>query len=787
MAMAMATAMGMGRRAPRPRPLALAALALVAGLVIGLRGADLFLPPVAFLAVAAALAAVLLDRRGLLVAATLLGVVVGGVVIGLSAGARAARDCRASWRSGARVSLTGIAIGYLPAGERGSARLRPTGSAGENGCRWSGAVRVWTEGPLRPGMVYRIEGTWQLSSRPGRWPRPPDRRGWIAARSMSALEAADPRRHPFLFARGALAEQLWELYPRRWAPLVQALVLGQRETIDPEVSRRIARAGLAHLLAISGLHVGMLAAALFALARVARAPSRSAYLITVAGTFGYVALIGAPASAVRAGLMVLLWTLTRLAARASSAFDVLGLTAVLLLLARPWSALEPGFQLSFAGAAAVGYVRAESLRSTWLRERSALVRGVAVSILASAATVLLIAPISAAHFGRVTPAAIIGNLAAVPLLGLAMPALFLSALTSPWPALASWPGYAAVTALQALDALARLLGELRWGSLEIARPALLPSLAYVCLLVLGAHALYGAWQRRRFILALGFLVAVAVAWPAVQARNPMDHLSVYVLDVGQGDAIAIATPRRHWLLVDAGPRSGDFDAGARRVVPFLREQGTRRLVAWLASHPDQDHVGGAPALLSAIDVDRVIGSGRISGQAAQIDVLRWIADNDGGWLAADAGDTLSVDDVSLVFLHPGRIVPESDETSNAYSLVFRLEYGGFRMLFTGDAPAQIEDRLCDEDADAVRAQILKVSHHGSSSSTSRHFLSRVQPELAVISAGRRNLYGHPSPRVLLRLAARGIPTRRTDREGTLAIDAWPDGSWRVRSAADGGW
>jgi competence protein ComEC len=776
-----------GRRPPRPRPLALAALALVTGLAVGLGGTDLFLPPLAFLSVTAALTAVLLDRRGLLIASALLGISAGGMVIGLAAEGRTAGDCRVRWRSGARVSLTGVALGYLPAGERGSARVRPTGTSGQEGCGWSGAVRVFAEGPLRPGTVYGIEGTWQPSPRPGRWPRPPDRRGWLAARSVSTLEEARLGRHPFLFARGLLAEKLWRLYPRRWAPLAQALVLGQREMIDPEVSRRIARAGLAHLLAISGLHVGLLAATLFGLARVARAPSRAAYLITVVGTLGYVALIGAPASAVRAGLMVFLWTLTRLAARASSAFDVLGLTALLLLLARPWSALEPGFQLSFAGAAAVGYVRAESLRSEWLRERSAFVRALIISVLTSAATVLLIAPITAVHFGRVTPAAVVGNLVAVPLLGLAMPALFISALTSPWPALASWPADAAMTTLRALDALARMLSGVRWGSLEVARPALLPSLAYAGLLVLGAHALYGAWQRRRFILALGLVAAVAVAWPALEARTPTDHLSVYVLDVGQGEAIAIATPRHQWLMVDAGPRSGDFDAGARRVVPFLREQGVRRLVAWLATHPDQDHVGGAPALLDATKVGRVIGPGRITGQQGQLDILRWLADHGTAWLTADAGDTLAVDEVKLVFLHPGRVALEDEESSNAYSLVFRLEYGAFRMLFTGDAPAEVEDRLSDEDAGAIRAQVLKVSHHGSGSSTSRHFLSRVRPELAVISVGRRNLYGHPSPRVLLRLAARGIPTRRTDQEGTLVIDAWPDGSWSARSAAEGGW
>jgi competence protein ComEC len=648
-------------------------------------------------------------------------------------------------------------------------------------------VRAWADGPVRPGAVYEIRGTWQPSRRPGRWPRPPERRGWIAARTVSLIEPASVRDHPFLAARGALAEKLWDVFPRRWVPLAQALVLGQRETLDPEVSRRIARAGLAHLLAISGLHVGMLAAAFFALARIGRASSRTAYLLTVAVTFAYVLLIGAPASAVRAALMVSLWSLTRLAGRASSPFDVLGLTAVLLLLVRPWSALEPGFQLSFTGAAAVGYTHREMQRSQWLRHRHAVVRVATLSIVTSTATVLLIAPITAMHFGRITPAAILGNLAAVPLLATAMPALFLSTLLSPWPELAAWPAGAAVVALQAIDVLARWLSGLRWASLEVTRPAILPSLAYAFLLVLGAHALHGSWQRRRFVLALGFLAAVAIVWPPLQARLAPEHLTVYVLDVGQGDAIAISTPQRHWLLVDAGPKFGEFDAGAARVLPFLREQGVRRLVAWLATHPDQDHVGGAPVLLDAMKVERVIGSGRLTGQAGQLAVLRWVRDNAETWTQARAGARLSVDDVSLVFLHPGEIEPEDERPSNAYSLVFRLDYGEFRMLFTGDAPESVEDRLGAEHPEAVRAQVLKVSHHGSASSTSRAFLSSVDPELAVISVGRTNLYGHPSPRVLLRLAARHIPTRRTDRDGTLVIDAWHDGSWQVRSAADGGW
>ena len=774
-------------RAPRPRPLALAALSLVAGLLIGLGGStESHFAAAALIAILAAAAALLLDDRRTLVAAALLSTGVAGVVIGLTERQEAGLDCRSRWAAGKDVVLVAVAVSYLPEGVRGSVRVRPVTNEEGNGCAWAGDLRVWTEGPVRPGARYGISGAWQPARTPGLGPRAPARRGWIAAVGMTLEGAPEITRHPFLAARGALAGKLWHIYPRRWAPLAQALVLGQRETMDPKVTERIARAGLAHLLAISGLHVGMLAAAFFGLARALRLPVRRAHVVTVVLTFGYVLLIGAPASAVRAALMVFLWMLSRVAGRASSAFDVLGLSAVLLLLARPWSVVEPGFQLSFAGAAAVGYAYSEARRLAWLNVLPKPLRAAAVAALASAAVVALTAPITVTYFGRVAPAAVAGNLVAIPLLALAMPALFLSALLVPWPALAAWPAGAAVVVLRAIDGLAQVLGNAPGASFEMTRPGPLPALAYVVLLVLGVHALHGAWQRRRFVLALGFVWAVAIVWPAVRSQFPAGRLVVYVLDVGQGDAIAVRTPGRHWLLVDAGPRIRGFDAGKQRVVPFLREQGASHIEAWIASHPDLDHVGGFPSIARAIDVRRVIGVGHVTGQIGQIAVLRSLARDTSTWFRADAGDRLSIDGVTLTFLHPpGDLGAGGPPEPNELSLVFRLDYGEFRMLFAGDVPGAVEDRLSFEDSMAIRVQVLKVSHHGSATSTSRRFLSVVRPELAIISVGRGNTYGHPSPHTLGRLAVAGIPTRRTDRDGTVVIEAEFDGNWQVRSAAEG--
>ncbi len=773
-------------RPPRARPLALAAFALGVGTVIGLRGVESTLPAASALTLAIGSAALIGRRRELGAMAALAALATGGLHHGLSAVRSARGDCRHFFEAGEPVKLNGRALGFLPDGVRGSVRLAPVSSG--SGCRWSGALRVWAEGPIRPGVQHALSGTWQPARSPGRWPRSPERRGWVVAERLDPLGPSSWSRHPFLNLRGRLAMRLWHVYPARWAPLAEALVLGQRETLRPELWRRIARAGLAHLLAISGLHVGLLAAACYALARIGRLSAGLSRSFMVVATCAYVVLIGAPASAVRAALMVALWALARLAGRASSGFDVLGLAAVLLLSARPWSVLEAGFQLSFAGAGAVAYAHSQASRSPWLRERPWLLRSVVVSSLTSAAAVLMTAPISATHFGRVAPAAIVGNLLAIPLLSLAMPALFLSALLPLGLEAAKWPAGAAVILLKAIDLLSQLLSSLRWGSLDVARPSLPLAAGAGLIVLLGAHALHGAWQRRRFIYALGFLFAFAIAWPPLKARLGPDQLAVYVIDVGQGDAIAIATPKRHWILVDAGPRRPDFDAGQRAVLPFLREQGVVRLEAFLASHPDLDHVGGAPAVLEAVEVRRVMGSGRVTGQAGQLAVLRWLADNEMRWTLARAGARLGLDDVDLHVLHPRRGARNAaSEGPNENSIVFLLEFGRFRMLFTGDAPGQVEDRLSRELAEELRAQVLKVAHHGSASSTSRLLLRTVQPELAVISVGRGNNYGHPSPLVLGRLGERGIELKRTDRDGTVVIEARRDGTWEARSAADGYW
>ena len=231
---------------------------MIVGLVSGLHGHfALWLPLGLACAVLVAWVGLRWGRQAATLALAMLGLCAGGAAIGALELRRDSFDCRRAWRSGDRVSIRGLALDYLPANHRGMVRLRARRAS--RSCRWTGSVRLLTDGPILPGAGYELEGIWQLRGTPGLGPRSPERSGWIVVENLGTPEAGDFTPHPFLTVRGALASRLWEVYPQRWAPFALALVLGQRETIDPEVSRRLARSGLAHLLAISGLHVGLLA------------------------------------------------------------------------------------------------------------------------------------------------------------------------------------------------------------------------------------------------------------------------------------------------------------------------------------------------------------------------------------------------------------------------------------------------------------------------------------------------------------------------------------------------
>jgi competence protein ComEC len=652
-----------------------------------------------------------------------------------------------------------------------------------DGC--GGAVRVRLprgSAAADAGTVVELAGRWTRLPNPvlgSRWPRDADGYGYLAADSLAVAAPPSWAAHPLLAARGGAERRLGRLMGRH-APLAHALLLGRRETLDREVRERFARAGLVHLLAISGTHVGLIGAVFVLLGRMARLSRRRVAWTTILLIAAYLAVIGAPPSAIRAGIMLSLALLAGTLQRPTAPLAVVAAAAFALLAAQPMAALDIGFQLSFAGALGILLLRKPLLRLAPPKLlRTAPGRWSADALAVSVAAFVVTAPPVAWHFGVASPVSILASVPAVPVTGFALVGIGAAAAVEPvWPALARLVADGAGAGLDVLDRIVDLSLRVPGGHAAVGRPLWWAwgAAGLVLLLALDAGARWRA-PVRRAVAAM----AAAGAWLLLPlAAGAVDGgLEIAFLDVGQGDAAAIRTPAGRWLLVDAGMRDASWDAGERRVLPFLRARGARRIEAIVLTHPHADHIGGAAAVIGALPVGRLVEPGVPTGSGVYLQTLETAAARGVAWSAARADRKLLIDGVELLFLWPTPDVLDAPEDLNDLSAVTMVRYGAFSALLTGDAPAWVEERIAARHGPAVRADVLKAGHHGSHTSTSAAFLDAVDPELVVVSTGARNRYGHPHPEVLRRLEARGVAVARTDREGTVRILVEPGGgAWR---------
>jgi competence protein ComEC len=242
-------------------------------------------------------------------------------------------------------------------------------------------------------------------------------------------------------------------------------------------------------------------------------------------------------------------------------------------------------------------------------------------------------------------------------------------------------------------------------------------------------------------------------------------LKVLFLDIGQGDATLIRSPGGRTMLIDGGNGASDAD---NVILPALQAWGSDRLDVMVITHPDQDHIGGLPRVVEAVPVGRVVLTGQVHTTQTYERLLTAIRDKKLPAVRARGGMSLDFDpSVTTAILGPTDALVESDDTNNA-SIVIRMAYGAVTFLFIGDAEETEEAVILNSGAD-VHAQILKVGHHGSRSSTSPDWLQAVSPQVGIISVGENNHYGHPHPEVLDWLSQFGVRVYRTDQHGTITI------------------
>lgn len=554
-------------------------------------------------------------------------------------------------------------------------------------------------------------------------------------------------------AQRALGERL----PPPEGALLRGMVLGDDAALDVVERDRLRRAGLGHLVAASGANIALLAALAFAACAAVGVGLRARLALVLALIGLYVPLAGGGPSIQRAGVMGAAAIVATLAARPAARLHAVLLAAAVTLMLDPVALTDPAWQLSFAAVIAIA-VLAAPVAAALRRRRvpGVLADGAALTVAATIGT----APVSAAAFGTVSLAGLAANVAAAPLVGPATWAGMLAAVLAQ-----AWPAGGAALATLAGPPVALVLAIARWcAGLPAAQVhAGVAPVVVVTLVIAGALR---SSRMRAVALPLAAVAGAAGTLLVVTGRSrppappPAGTLRIGFLDIGQGDATVVQSGA-HAMLVDSGPPDGP-------VVDRLRALGIRRLDVLVGTHAQADHIGGADRVLRALPVAAVL-DGRDGVRDPQGDELAVAAAERATPLVpAFAGQRFRVGAATVDVLWPPRRdgPTTTGADPNDRAIVLRVTGGGTRLLLTADAESGVLARAATGEVD-----VLKVSHHGSADAGLATLLQGLRPRLAVIEVGRGNTYGHPTAETLRTLRVAGIPTLRTDRDGTVVVDA----------------
>ncbi|HYM16547.1 MAG TPA: DNA internalization-related competence protein ComEC/Rec2 [Dehalococcoidia bacterium] len=553
--------------------------------------------------------------------------------------------------------------------------------------------------------------------------------------------------------------------PEPQSSLARSVLLGRRSALPPDLAADLNTTNTSHLVVVSGSNVVLVSAfaTMFVMWAVGR---RRALLLSIAAIAAYAALIGFSPPVLRALIMGVLMVIATVSGRRASSITALAFAAALMLGLDPSAIRDVSFQLSFAATAGILYLAsplrrwiialaARALRRDavpgWLP--TLVVEPLAVTLAAIAAT----APLLALNFGRLSLVAVPANLLVVP----AFPLILGSSLVAAVGGLL--PAGRLIFAAPAYYLLSFWIETTRWfaalphAALEVGAFTGWWALAAYAALALAAAALLSLrppeapsiaqWSPRLpGLLAVAMpalLLAVAVGWWS--RPSPPARLRVTVLDVGQGDAILIQSPSGRQVLIDGGP-----GAAVLRALGDELPWYDRSIDLVLLTHPQADHMYGLVDVLARYDVGRVLAGPGVQPSAG-----------DRAWLAAVGAEHLNVEPARrgttldlgggarLDVIGPDDAMAADPQVNNTGSVV-RLSYGGVSFLFAADIEAKAERALLNAAVD-VGANVLKVAHHGSNTSSTAEFLAAVRPAVAVVSSGKDNQFGHPAAEVVARL------------------------------------
>ena len=575
---------------------------------------------------------------------------------------------------------------------------------------------------------------------------------------------------PACLAR-ALRESIGALFPARETGLIQAVVLGERDGLEESYSTALQRVGLSHTVAVSGMHLGFLAGLLGTL--LGKHSRRSA-LVIFPTVVCFAMMTGCTPSVVRAAVMILLLQLAPLLGREQDGPTSLSFALMLLLLHNPFAAAHVGLQLSFAAVAGIQLtgerVRGrltELFRLRYSRKARLPARlknwalGFAVSVLSvTLSAMLFTVPLTALHFGSVSLAAPLANLLGI----LAVEVCFCGGLAAGVlgcliPCLGVAASWLTLPAVQYLEWMVPLLSRIPTAAVSMNAPCYRAWVVFCCMLGLLTVCMPG---RKRLALPLA---AVAMTWAAAGAVHTCHYqsgsMTLTALDVGQGQSVLLSMGGR-LILVDCGG-DGARDAGDV-AADWIQGLGRNTLDLLVVTHYHSDHVNGLPALLERVETELLAMPGGGEEDPARLELETLAREQGIRLLTVERDTTVYMGEEAGVEL----FAPLDAQEENERGLTVLAWAGEYAALLTGDLSGESEQRLLAHEQ-LPEVEVLLAGHHGAADSTTQALLETVRPEIAVVSCGLGNVYGHPDQGTLERLDRMGTEIYRTDLQGTVTV------------------
>ncbi|PKJ57045.1 DNA internalization-related competence protein ComEC/Rec2 [Bacillus sp. SN10] len=570
-----------------------------------------------------------------------------------------------------------------------------------------------------------------------------------------------------LFLRQQAILGVTEMFPEQSGAFMNALVFGDRQQMTFEVEEQYQQFGLVHLLAISGSHIVLLMVIVYFILLRSGVTREIATVCLIFCIPLYMILAGASPSVIRASITGVLMLIAFICSIRLSSLDALSITAICMLIFDPYLVFNIGFQFSFVGSFAL-LLSAPLL----LESGNGVIRN---SIYISLISQLVSTPILLYHFGYYSPYSILLNILYVPFLSLiVLPCSIVILICIPIiPFLAKSFANVLSIGLNLSNDLLSYCESLPFTRLNFGQTPILLVILY-CVSIISVLMI---WERRMSKGMMSISVGIFLFISTCHYVYPYfrESGSVTFLDVGQGDAILIRLPYDQEIyLIDTGGtirankeewqrKKHEFSVGNDILIPYLQKEGIKKIDKLIVTHGDADHIGAAQELLSNITVKEVVFGRKEQEAILEKVVKKQALEKEVKISEVGEGESWSVNEAEFFVLAP----TGKERSENNASIVLWAKLGGITWLFTGDLEEEGEKGLVATYPD-LRADVLKVAHHGSNTSSITPFLSAVQPNIAIISVGERNRYGHPHKEVIERFEKMGIEIWRTDKQGAIS-------------------